>query len=314
MSTETEAQKTKGTKHRSPAYPGIGLKPALEMARILWHHEKRNEVAIDVAASHWGLQSKSSGNLVAISALKKFGLLTDRGSGDQRHIRLTDLAISILRSDPASADWLSGVRKAALAPKIVEELWQTDRDNPRSTQSLKKYLEFEKDFNPAAIDPFIEAYRDTISFAKLQEADTVKTKDEINGHNHVDDGEQVKVTDGTSGPAHQKPPNKMTVAAIQPGELPVPIGDGLVARVPFPMTEEDFDLLIGTLQLWKKKLVSAIVKPSQLQFPVEAIWKNKDFDKPVRLMGIAGQKDGEMFYFTEDGTGVPSSQVVFKKG
>lgn len=53
-------------------------------------------------------------------------------------------------------------------------------------------------------------------------------------------------------------PRMTTAPAMHPNELPVPIGDGLVARVPFPMTEEDFELLIGTLQLWKKKLV----KPS----------------------------------------------------
>ncbi len=38
-------------------------------------------------------------------------------------------------------------------------------------------------------------------------------------------------------------------------ELPVPLDNGLVASVPYPMTEEDFSLLIDTLQLWKKRLV-----------------------------------------------------------
>ncbi len=38
-------------------------------------------------------------------------------------------------------------------------------------------------------------------------------------------------------------------------ELPVPLENDLVARVPYPMTEEDFLLLIDTLQLWKKRLV-----------------------------------------------------------
>ena len=38
-------------------------------------------------------------------------------------------------------------------------------------------------------------------------------------------------------------------------ELPVPLDNGLVARVPYPMSEEDFSLLMDTLQLWKKRLV-----------------------------------------------------------
>ena len=40
-------------------------------------------------------------------------------------------------------------------------------------------------------------------------------------------------------------------------ELPVPLDNDLVARVPYPMSEDDFELLIGTLQLWKKRLVQA---------------------------------------------------------
>ena len=38
-------------------------------------------------------------------------------------------------------------------------------------------------------------------------------------------------------------------------ELPVPLDGDRVALVPYPMTEEDFTLLIATLQLWKKRLV-----------------------------------------------------------
>ncbi len=40
-------------------------------------------------------------------------------------------------------------------------------------------------------------------------------------------------------------------------ELPVPLDGDRVALVPYPMTEEDFGLLIATLQLWKKRLVRA---------------------------------------------------------
>ena len=43
-------------------------------------------------------------------------------------------------------------------------------------------------------------------------------------------------------------------------ELPVPLDNGMVASVPYPMTEEDFELLIGTLQLWKKRLVQPPVR------------------------------------------------------
>ena len=44
-------------------------------------------------------------------------------------------------------------------------------------------------------------------------------------------------------------------------ELPILVGANRVARIPFPMTEDDFDLLIGTLNLWKKKLLAPESKP-----------------------------------------------------
>ena len=50
-----EAGDAKKQKHRSPAYTiDTDSKEAIEKARIIWEHEKRNEVAIDVA--RWPLE------------------------------------------------------------------------------------------------------------------------------------------------------------------------------------------------------------------------------------------------------------------
>ncbi len=51
------------------------------------------------------------------------------------------------------------------------------------------------------------------------------------------------------------PPENGSSLSMPRRELPVPLDNGLVASVPYPMTEEDFSLLIDTLQLWKKRLV-----------------------------------------------------------
>lgn len=48
---------------------------------------------------------------------------------------------------------------------------------------------------------------------------------------------------------------KPQAATIALNELPVLVGDGRVAKIPFPMTEEDFELLIQTLGLWRKRLI-----------------------------------------------------------
>ena len=261
MSTEKPITKTevpKKQKVRSPGYPSIGLKEAVDKVRVIWEHEKRNEVSVDVVAGHWKVAPKSSATLLAISTLKKFGLITDRGEGDRRYVKLTDLAYNILRSEPGTEIWLAHVRKAALSPKIIAELWETEKDNPKSTPNLKKYLEFEKHFNPSSIDNFVQNYKDTISFAKLGIGDKVVTEQSVDGNGRLEnDGNGQPSTIKTGA----KDSNTQMFSAIKSNELPVPIADGMVARVPYPMSEEDFDLLIGTLQLWKKKLVTKICPP-----------------------------------------------------
>ncbi len=39
-------------------------------------------------------------------------------------------------------------------------------------------------------------------------------------------------------------------------EMPLSIGPNMVARIPFPLSEDDFKFLLDALNLYKKKLVS----------------------------------------------------------
>ncbi len=56
-------------------------------------------------------------------------------------------------------------------------------------------------------------------------------------------------------PARPSPERESGPWSMARRELPVPLDNDLVARVPYPMSEEDFALLMDTLQLWKKRLV-----------------------------------------------------------
>ena len=96
-----EALKTiiKKAKERSPNYPGINLEAALEKARILREREGKHYAPIETVLKHWGYVPKSSGGLVALSALKKFGLIDDQGKGEKRQVKLSDLELKILLDD-----------------------------------------------------------------------------------------------------------------------------------------------------------------------------------------------------------------------
>ena len=40
-----------------------------------------------------------------------------------------------------------------------------------------------------------------------------------------------------------------------PNELTIPISDGRVVRVPYPLTNEDLEIVVKTLAVWKPQIV-----------------------------------------------------------
>lgn len=106
------------------------------------------------------------------------------------------------------------------------------------------------------------------------------------------------------------PPQVNTITQL--GEASIPVADGKFARVPFPMTEDDFEMFLGTLNLWKKKLVQKLPAiPPAIKLPADAVWRNNNHDVPVKIVAFMGERDGEKYYQSQDGTGIPESQLKF---
>ncbi|MDP3091960.1 MAG: hypothetical protein Q8N04_14890 [Nitrospira sp.] len=161
---------------RSPAYPGIGLETAIRRARELYAQEKLNPVPLTIAVKRWGFKEKSSGGLVAIAALKSFGLLKDSGSGKDRKLQLTDEARRILldtRQESPERDQL--IKEAALRPKIHNTLWKRWGTDLPSDENVQHALIFEWSFNENIVRDFLREYKDTILFSKLTDSDTIST-------------------------------------------------------------------------------------------------------------------------------------------
>lgn len=158
----------KSAKHRSPAYPGLDLKAAIERARSFYHHEKRSSANVAVAVQHWGYSPSSSGGRQTLAALISYGLLEDKGSGDQRSVTLSDLALRILLDDrPDSIERADAIRRAALLPKIHSELFSKWPNELPSNPNLRHYLLIEKKFNENSVDDFISQLRTTADFARI---------------------------------------------------------------------------------------------------------------------------------------------------
>lgn len=158
----------RGAVHRSPSYPAVDLKTAIDRARTFYQHEKRSAASVLIASQHWGYSFSSSGGKQVLAALIAYGLMEDKGSGEQRQVNLTDLAFRILLDErPDSAERDEALRRAALMPKIHQELFGRWPDELPSNANLRHYLLIEKKFNENAVDDFIRQLRSTAEFAKI---------------------------------------------------------------------------------------------------------------------------------------------------
>lgn len=169
---------------RSPAYPALNLETAIERAAAIYEHEKRNAAPVAVVAQHWGTTIKNSAGLRGIAALKQFGLIIEEGSGDDRHVRLSDKALDILIPETAdSPEQQLAIRDAALSPKIHKKLWEHYQGHLPSDESLKAHLIRQHEFNDAHVQGFVKQFRETVNFARLDGGEQIHTQedDDANG-------------------------------------------------------------------------------------------------------------------------------------
>jgi hypothetical protein len=76
------------------------------------------------------------------------------------------------------------------------------------------------------------------------------------------------------------------------------------------VTQEAIDKLAKLLELQKDTFPTQAELASR---PAQAIWRNKDHDQPVTVIGEMGERDGRRFYSVkETTTGIPEDELVFE--
>src|SRR5438132_6333856 len=158
---------------RSPAYPFVPLERALARASDLWRRVGRADVDVHSAKHHWGYGPKSSGGIQTEAALKQFGLLEANGRGDDRRLKLSELAVRLL-GDPGidASERRKLIKQAVLTPRIHRELW--DRWGAAlPVQDVRRHLIKERNpgFNEKGANDLIDEYRKTISYMELHSSE-----------------------------------------------------------------------------------------------------------------------------------------------
>lgn len=151
------------TKVRSPSYPAIGLKEAIEKAEAVYRNDYQNPVPREVAARHMGYASLNGKSLGVLSALLKYGLL--EGRGDQT--RVSDLALRIIAHSHGDTERATAIREAAERPELFTELDKRYPEGKGSDAAIRSYLLTQK-FIPLAADNALRSYRETKSLVEAE--------------------------------------------------------------------------------------------------------------------------------------------------
>ncbi len=272
MENEHVAETTKKRSFkRSPSYPAIDLKEALDKARAFYKSEGENKANVEIVVQSWGYKNAKVGPaLSALAALKKFGLLEFDGDGIRRTAKLSQLALKILRDDRTeSPDRAGRIRQAALLPEIHSELWKEFNGSFPSDDNLKYTLKCERDFSDTGAIEFIKQFRATIAFAKLDNSNAMsyikEDKDEAGGDPPQDQGSTAGRV-GSGGGQNPPPPiippqNK----SVQMRTYPIAFLDGSQGSftIPLPMSEQDWNRMKQQIDF----LMPVHVKKEQPQNP-----------------------------------------------
>ena len=238
---------------RSPLFPFIGLRKALERAEELHEHERWAWVNLSVAIKHWGFSGTSSNGKQTIAALNAFGLIETKGAKVHRSIRLSELARRIiLDPNEESQRRIEAIQDAALKPKIYKKLLDHYDGNLPSDANLRYMLliELNPPFNERSVDLFIRTFKETLAFARITGSDTMPDQNEDIEEEPVEPSATdtlPKITQPQPQPQPQLAPGTHQAA------FPLPQGT-ITLQWPSPLSPEDIEDIEGWLDLIKKRL------------------------------------------------------------
>lgn len=265
MAETVQEPERKKKQHRSPAYPSMGLKAALGYVETIYKHERRSSAPVGVVVEHCGTDIKSSKGLRLIAAMKQFGLVVEEGSGDDRHVRLSDRALDIHLGDNLETK-KTAISEAALTPPLHKKIWDHYAGKLPSDPTLKVYLLRQHDFNDLYVDSFIKQFKATLAFAKLAGDDTL-TAIENGGDEVEDDDPSIE-----NPPSSPKPPrierNRTMTAGLK--EDVFSLDDGaLVVQWPERIHGASKDDIKDWLKLVGSKIARAVASEESAGPPLD---------------------------------------------
>jgi hypothetical protein len=234
-------------KVRSPAYPGVGLKEAIERIAAVYKEDYQNPIPRDVVARHMGYQGLSGKSLGVLSALGKYGLLEGRGNES----RVSDLAVRIIAHAPGEPERSEAIREAASRPELFNELDQRFQNGRGSDTAIRSYLIVQK-FIPPAADTVLRAYRETKQLVEtesvgyngssVREENPVPTQQPMS---HIAHGSSASPQSVVAAPEEGSTGGRRAVFALTEGDV--------IISFPEDLSPESVEDLADYLEIFMKK-------------------------------------------------------------
>lgn len=166
MAEVKEMPTDKKARHRSPAYPAVGLREAIDRVAKLYKTDGKAGAPPKLAAVHIGFTTAHGQALGVLAALKKFGLVSEVNG----RIVPSQRAIEILNLPTNDTRRVQAIKDAALGPEIYRELIEQHRDTGWPADDvLQADLITYRNFNPKAVAGFVKDFKDTLEFAGLSD-------------------------------------------------------------------------------------------------------------------------------------------------
>jgi hypothetical protein len=151
-------------KVRSPNYPALSLKEAVDKAYVLHKANGLHPMSREAVAKNLGYGGLNGASLPILSALTKYGLLVPHG--DQ--LKISEDGLRIIAEQPGSAPRVEALRRAALTPVLFAELAKLYPGNTApSNATLESYL-VQQGFTRKACVDATRAYRDTLELVSSE--------------------------------------------------------------------------------------------------------------------------------------------------
>ncbi len=231
---------------KSPNWPSIPIKEALEKAKLIYLKDRRTPIHYDVVIEHLGFGSKTGPAGRLVSALRQYGLIEKVGE----NYRISDKAWNIFNLPDDSPERQTLIAEAAMKPKIFKELLAMSSDGQPSDSTLKRHLVLTKDFNENTVERFLKIFKAAVDIAKpydlgyssavLDEEEADDFEEEKNAMNTATNS---TTSDNRSVIASQSPP----LPSVPAGQRDFPLyltnhqKGGLY--IPAEMSKKDYDLL-----------------------------------------------------------------------